>query len=153
MKSSASIGAAACVQHEHDEEHHHWEPTCTKSASALAFDGEVLRHLQAMPDEEWGRLRAFGNDARRFVNHNDVALPHLSREELVERFVSVDGMSIDDVLMPGYKEKAIEIAQIEGRPLFYIHREGVYVMEEKRTGCIPMTRALWVTMPAYPPTW
>lgn len=121
--------------------------------AADAFAAAVLRHLQAMPDAEWARLRAFGNDARRFVNHNDVALPNLTRDELVERFVSVDACSIDDVLVPGYKEKAIRIAEIEGRALFYIQREGVYAMEEKRTGCLPMTRALWVTMPAYPPTW
>lgn len=121
--------------------------------AADVFAAEVLRHLQAMPDAEWARLRAFGNDARRFVNHTDVALPNLTREELVERFVSVDACSIDDVLVPGYKEKAIQIAEIEGRALFYIEREGVYAMEEKRTGCLPMTRALWVTMPAYPPTW
>jgi hypothetical protein len=120
---------------------------------ADVFAAEVLRHLQAMPDAEWARLRALGNDARRFVNHSDVALPNLTREELVERFVSVDACSIEDVLVPGYKEKAIRIAEIEGRALFYVQREGVYVMEEKRTGCLPMTRALWVTMPAYPPTW
>lgn len=123
------------------------------AAAADVFATEVLRHLQAMPDAEWARLRAFGNDARRFVNHNDVALPNLTREELVERFVSVDICSIDDVLVPGYKEKAIQIAEIEGRALFYVQREGVYAMEEKRAGCLPMTRALWVTMPAYPPTW
>lgn len=121
--------------------------------AADLFAAEVLRHLQAMPDAEWARLRALGNDARRFVNHNDVALPDLTREELIEHFVSVDGCSIDDVLVPGYKEKAIRIAEIEGRALFYVQREGVYAMEEKRTGCLPMTRALWVTMPAYPPTW
>ena len=120
---------------------------------ADVFAAEVLRHLRAMPDAEWARLRAFGNDARRLVNHNDVALPNLTREELVERFVSVDACSIEDVLVPGYKEKAIRIAEIEGRALFYVQREGVYAMEEKRTGCLPMTRALWVTMPAYPPAW
>lgn len=121
--------------------------------AADVFAAEVLRHLQAMPDAEWARLRAFGNDARRFVNHNDVALPNLTREELVERFVSVDACSIDDVLVPGYKEKAVQIAEVDGRALFYVQREGVYAMEEKRAGCLPMTRALSVTTPAYPPTW
>lgn len=145
MKSSALIRDTSCV---------HPSGEAPQSADAArAFEVEVLRHLQAMPDAEWARLRAFGNDAHRFVNHNDVALPSLTREELVERFVSVDGCSIDDVLVPGYREKAIQIAQIEGRPVFYVQREGVYVMEEARTGCLPMTRALWVTMPAYPPTW
>ncbi|MFJ1470067.1 hypothetical protein [Massilia orientalis] len=143
MKSSASIGDTSRAH-----------ATCEAqqpAAAAKAFEVEVLRHLQAIPDAEWARLRAFGNDARRFVNHNDVALPSLTREELVERFVSVDGCSIDDVRVLGYKEKAIQIAQIESRPVFYVQREGVYVIEEARTGYLPMTRAVGdhAGLPAY----
>jgi hypothetical protein len=117
-----------------------------------AFNVEVRRHLLAMPDAEWSRLRGFGNSSRRFINSKDVAMPNLTRDELVERFVSLDNCSIDEVLLPEFRAGAIEIAQIEGSPLFYVEGEGIFVMGEDFGG-VPMTRALWVTHPAYPPTW
>lgn len=129
------------------------ETAVTTEHAFNIFDGEVLRHLLAMPDAEWERLRAFGTDEGRFVNHNDIALPHLTRESLVEGFVSIDGISIGEVLGPEYRAKAVEIARVEGRPLYYIEGEGIYVMEVVRESGVPMTRTLWATMPAYPPSW
>jgi hypothetical protein len=148
MKSSNPISSAPSAQRMPHE-----EVEFTSKRLSDAFAAEVLRHLSAMPADEWTRLRTFGNNRSRFVNHDDAAMPDLTRETLVERFVSVDGMSIDDVLVPQYKAKAIEIAQIEGRAVFYVQSEGVYVMEELRGGPVPMTLSLWVTMPAYPPSW
>jgi len=114
-----------------------------------AFASEVRRHLSTMPAGEWERLRAYGNQRHRFVDRKDVPLPALTREELVDHCVSVDACRPDEILNPLYRAAAIEIAQIDGRALFFVEGEGIYLWAQEEN----MTRMLWVTHPAYPPSW
>lgn len=103
----------------------------------------------AMPAEEWERLRCYGNQRHRFVERTAEPIPALTRDELVDHWVSEDGCTVDDVLKGKYRAAAIQIGEIEGRALFYVDREGIYLWAQEET----LTRMLWVTHPAYPPSW
>jgi hypothetical protein len=114
-----------------------------------AFTAQVRQHLATMPVEEWERLRAYGNQRHRFVDRKDEPMPSLTRDELIDHCISVDACTPEEILHPAYRAAAIEIGRIDGRTLFYVTGEGVYLWaQEKR-----MTRMLWVTHPAYPPGW
>lgn len=113
------------------------------------FASEVRRHLGAMPGSEWERLRAYGNQRHRFVDRKDIPLPALTRDELVEHCVSVDACTPDEILSPLYRAAAIEIGRIDGRALSYVEGEGIYLWAQEEN----MTRMLWVTHPAYRPSW
>lgn len=152
MDTFAMNSSTSRLQH-HSDQFKAAAPVESAELALKTFETEVLRHLMAMPEDEWRRLRAFGNNRQRFVNHDDVAMPNLTRETLVKEFFSVDCISIAEVLVPEYRANTIEIAQIERRPLFYVQGEGVYIMEEVGASVVPMTRTLWVTIPAYPPSW
>jgi hypothetical protein len=122
--------------------------TSTNDTNA-AFAAQVRQHLATMPPEEWERLRAFGNQRHRFVDRKDEPMPALTREELVEHCVSVDACTPEEILHPAYRAAALQIGEIEGRALFYVAGEGIFLWAQGER----MTRMLWVTHPAYPPSW
>lgn len=122
--------------------------TSTNDTNA-AFAAQVRQHLATMPPEEWERLRAFGNQRHRFVDRKDEPMPALTREELVKHCVSVDACTPGEILHPAYRAAALKIGEIEGRALFYVAGEGIFLWAQGER----MTRMLWVTHPAYPPSW
>ena len=114
-----------------------------------AFAAQVRDHLSTIPAAEWERLRAYGNQRHRFVDRKHAPLPTLTREELIEHCVSVDACTPEEILNPAYRAAAVEIGKIDGRALFYVDGEGIYLWAQGEK----MTRMLWVTHPAYPPSW
>jgi len=125
------------------------EPQPSTIEAKAAFTTQVRQHLATMPAPEWEHLRADGNQRHRFVSRDDEPMPSLTRDELVDHCVSVDACTPAEILNPVYRAAAIEIGEIHGRALFYVVGEGIYLWEQEER----MTRMLWVTHPAYPPSW
>ena len=114
-----------------------------------AFAAVVRRHLATMPADEWERLRAFGSQRHRFVERKSEPMPELTRDQLVDHCISVDACPLEDILNPVFRAAAIEIGTIDGREILYVAGEGIYLWPESGV----TTRMLWVTHPAYPPSW
>lgn len=113
------------------------------------FAAEVRRHLGTMPADEWERLRAFGNQRHRFVDRKAEPMPDLTRDQLIDHCISVDACPLADIMIPAFRTAAIEIGTIDGREILYVAGQGIYLWPESES----MTRMLWVTHPAYPPSW
>ena len=116
-----------------------------------AFKGMVLDHItNSMPAAEWDRLRTIATNRQRCVDpsFNESAS---SPGALLDAALSEDSISVDEVLIPSLKSKAIEIGQMEGQPLFYINGEGIYVWGPQPSQ--GLTLSFWATYPAYPPSW
>lgn len=126
---------------------HEWRAAPGEARSVFA--AEVRRHLTTMPAEEWERLRAYGSQRHRFVDRKADPMHELTRDQLVDHCVSVDACPLADILNPAFRAAAIEVGKIDGRDILYVAGEGIYLWAESEF----MTRMLWVTHPAYPPSW
>jgi hypothetical protein len=119
----------------------------------VPFKSVVLQHIRnSLPAAEWSRLRALADDERRrCVDRSFQIDADASPAALLDVALSTDSISVDKTLVPVFKVKAVEIGQIEGRPVHYIHGEGIYLWGlEPAKG---FTLSFWVTFPAYPPSW
>jgi hypothetical protein len=116
------------------------------------FKAAVLKHVQESLDvNEWARLRSMAANCSRFVNDNDTADLDATPEKLFDVASSVDGISVEQALIPSFKEKATRIEQIEGQPMYYVEGQGIYLWGlEPANG---LTLMFWATHPAYPPNW
>lgn len=116
------------------------------------FKTSVLKHLKGVLDaEEWAQLRALAANRSRFIHRCNQADLDASPESLVNDAIFEDAVSVQDFLVPAFRSKAVEIDQLEGRPVYYIAGQGFYLW-----GLDPVlgnTLTLWVTYPAYPPGW
>ncbi len=115
------------------------------------FKDVVLKHLHSMPSDEWQRLRAYAANHAGNIHHKDIADLSMTPESLFDVALSEDGISVDDVLSPGFRLQAVEIGEIEGQPVRYITGQGIYLW-----GLNPKHRlslSFWITHPAYPPNW
>lgn len=119
------------------------------NSARSAFSAEVLRHLATIPANEWERLRAYGDQRHRFVDRRAEPMPELTRDQLVDHCVSVDACPLTDILNAAFRAAAIEIGKIDEREILYVAGEGIYLWPESEV----TTRMLWVTYPAYPPSW
>lgn len=116
------------------------------------FKEVVLPHLSALPPDEWKRLRAFAANRSRHVNPKlDVADLEATPQKLVDDALSEDSISVDQFLETSFRAKATEIGSIKGQPVYYVNGQGIYLWGlEPKQG---FTLAVWVTHPAYPPSW
>lgn len=112
------------------------------------FKAVVLPHLNALPAEEWRRLRAVGVDRSRYVGGISPLTEPDCPETLLEEALYEDGWSFNHALA-GFEENAREIGVVEGRPVIYIVGCGIYLWAPHPIDGPTMT--LWITHPAYPP--
>lgn len=116
------------------------------------FKAVVLQHIRtSLAATEWARFRALAADRRRYVDRNFAVDADASPAELLDSALCEDSISVDEILIPLFKAKAVEIGQIEGQPVRYISGEGIYLW-----GLDPakgFTLSFWATFPAYPPGW
>jgi hypothetical protein len=111
----------------------------------------VLQHInETLGQQEWDRLRSFARNERRHAIRGQAVDLSMSPDTLVQAAVSKDAMTIDEVLTP-FKAKAVVVGVVAGKPLFYVAGEGIYVCESTE---MPGTvLSVWLTHPAYPPSW
>lgn len=116
------------------------------------FKAAVCEHIrQTLLSSTWEWFRDLAKDRSRFVDPNDTSELDVSPEVLVDIALSEDSISVQETLVPGFKEKAVEIERIDGQPLYYVEGQGIYVWG-KQPDSSP-TLMLWLTHPAYPPAW
>lgn len=104
--------------------------------TVAAFKQIVHAHLVTLDSAEFEQLRRYAEG------------PALSCSELIACAVASSGMSVNDVL----GEQAgtpTTIAMLDDAPVYYL--DGFYLWG--RTPDSLPTLDMWVTWPAYPPTW
>lgn len=105
-------------------------------STVAAFKQAVHTHLVTLDSAEFERLRSYAKG------------PALSRSSLIDCAVVSSGMSIKDVLNK-HSGTPPAIAMLEGAPVYYL--DGFYLWG-RTTDSLP-TLDLWVSWPAYPPSW
>lgn len=115
------------------------------------FKAAVLKHIAEKLDAvEWVRLRSMAANKKRWMpgigNTFDATA---SAATLVEKWTREDSASIWAVMQKG--RTPIEIGLIDGYPIYYIERKGIYVFGEQIYSS--PTLSFWVTHPAWPPGW
>lgn len=116
------------------------------------FKAMVLKHIRAsMPAVEWARLRTLASDRKNWVDRSFKFDPEASAAVLLDAALCEDSISVDETLVPAFRQRAVEIGQIGGQPVFYVAGAGIYLW-----GLDPangFTLSFWATYPAYPPGW
>lgn len=115
------------------------------------FKAVVLKHLHALPKDEWRRLRAFAANRSRLGHRQEVGDLTATPKQLIEAGVSEDSISADETLISAFRTQAIEIGTVKGQPVHYVTGQGIYLwgLEPKRGPSL----SFWITYPAYPPAW
>lgn len=120
-------------------------------ANSAAFKSIVLAHMNALPADEWKRLRELALDKSRNSCGTDETRALATREEIVASATSQAGISVDEILIPKFRANAQEIGSLDGQPVFYVNGAGIYFWGPNPTS--RSTLNLWLTYPAYPPGW
>ena len=107
-----------------------------ETATIEAFKQVVHTHLVTLDSAEYERLRSCAEG------------PTLTCSELIARAVASSGMSVNDVLGEQAGTPTV-VAMLEDAPVYYLN--GFYLWG--RTQDSLPTLDMWVTWPAYPPTW
>lgn len=115
------------------------------------FKAAVLGHMHALAPQEWARLRSLAENPKRWVWREKSPSLNATPEALVDKALSEDCISVQETLVPGFKEAATPIANIAGQPVYYVDGQGIYLWGlEPDNGS---TLVVWATHPAYPPSW
>jgi hypothetical protein len=114
------------------------------------FKAVVLKHLTSLPPVEWERLRSLSVDKSRYADSNHVGDPAATPGALVDAATSTDFISVNDVIKP-WPLKAAPIDVIADQPVYYVDGEGIYVWGLDQQDSLSLQ--VWVTHPAYPPSW
>ena len=104
--------------------------------TVAAFKQIVHAHLVTLGSAEFERLRSYAEG------------PALTFSELIACAVASSGMSVNDVLGE-HAGTPMAIAMLDDAPVYYLN--GFYLWG--RTQDSLPTLDMWVTWPAYPPTW
>jgi hypothetical protein len=122
------------------------------SAEESAFRQLVLEHIQnALPSEEWARFREMSLQTRHSCDPLFDAKMGETPQALVDNATSEDGISLHEIVRPGWLKKSITIGAIQGAPVLYVQGHGVYAWSASPAQA--PTLVLWLTHPAYPPGW
>lgn len=124
-----------------------------------SFKKIVTAHMEQLPAGEWRRLRSMCN-LRKPPAASDSA-PNLSPKELTDVAFCEDGMKISELLTPprGSSGSSVstasdwsadQIGMIEGAPVYYIAKPGIYAYGPEGA---PTILSIWITHPSYPPGW
>lgn len=114
------------------------------------FKAAVLKHIkETLGTDEWARLRSMATNTRRHVPGMIHADLYFSAQALVDEWVTEDGISVQETLVPGFKP--VQIDQIEGQPVYYVEGRGIYLWGQQPDS--NLTLSFWITQPAYPPGW
>lgn len=114
------------------------------------FKAVVLEHmLTDMPHDEWTRLRSFAEQRQNYVSPSFVADLGATPKELIEAALSEDSISLNEMLVPKFRENAVEVGRIDDCPVMYVKGRGIYAWSNDPKDGFTLT--VWVTHPAYPP--
>jgi hypothetical protein len=115
------------------------------------FKEIVLRHIASLGPGEWDRLRELSRNRGHCVDAGFTLPASATAEDVVHAAVSEDSICVDEVLVPAFKRRAVELDRIEGQPVYYVSGTGMYVWgKSPSTG---FSLSFWATYPAYPPGW
>lgn len=117
------------------------------------FKALILKHVNdVLPKEEWVWLHERALDQLAGVMPYPEVDPDATPEQLINENVCEDGSVPVDSLVPMFNQHGVtEIGLIEGKPVLYLERTGIYLWDPK----IPTGHYLsfWISFPAYPPGW
>jgi hypothetical protein len=88
---------------------------------------------------------------RRSIPWWDDPLLQVDIPELIDQATTTDGLSLDELMIPKFEAKAVEIGRIDDQPVWYIAGQGIYAWSLDRQFCL--TLGFWATHPSYPPGW
>lgn len=118
-----------------------------------AFAAIVLAHLKEhMPAPEWAYLRKHATESSPLSPEKarrDQSLIE-TPEQLVTVALAEDGLSMKE-LMNAFGKFSVEIARLEGVPVYYFNLKGIYAWSPAPSDVSMLS--VWVTHPAYPPGW
>lgn len=116
------------------------------------FKAAVLAHItDKLPVSEWERFRAIAADPERARVRGLPPVPNATPAELVDAAVSQDGVTLDVALPRAFNSMVSVAASGDGWTIYYVTGEGIYVWapyEERE-----QVMSVWLTHPAYPPSW
>lgn len=115
------------------------------------FQALVLKHIKTdLPAADWAAFRALGESGNRLLHPSLASETHQTPESLTTDCFE-DGISVSHLSTPDYKDSFKEIGRIQGQPVWYIEKVGVYAwgLTPDSYPCL----SIWATYPAYPPGW
>jgi hypothetical protein len=118
----------------------------------VPFKAVVLAHInKALGEKEWVRLRALASNRSRTISRTLVADPMATPSALLDCNIVEEGLSMEEMLIPLFKQSAVKIAVLERQPVYYVSGCGIYAWSPQPRN--PWCLSFWVTFPAYPPGW
>ena len=114
------------------------------------FKRAALDYIRtALGMQEWIRLRGLACQVK--TPPLDGIPPDRYTPETIIQQTESSSLSVEQTLIPTFKEKAEVIGRIEGEPMYYVHGAGFFVWGPKPDS--DFTLNLWLTWPAYPQGW
>lgn len=116
------------------------------------FKALVLKHVnEELPQEEWIWLRERALDQMAGVMPYPSVDPTETAEKLINNNVCEDNGESSDQIISGLRADVTEIGFIDGRPVRYLERTGIYMWDIPPEGSFSLS--FWISFPAYPPGW
>lgn len=116
------------------------------------FKSAVLAHIAGvLPASEWDRLRAIAVDPARSRVQGLESLPQATPAELVSAALSFDDMTLSEALPKPFTPFVSVVASGATWTVYYVSGEGIYVWAPHLESEPVMS--VWLTHPAYPPSW
>lgn len=120
------------------------------------FKALIRKHVaEVLPEEEWIWLRERALDQMAGVMPYPAVDPTESPEQLIDKNVCEDNGESSDEIIAGLGVDVTEIGFIDGHPVRYLERTGIYMWDiPPESGTTPsFSLSFWISFPAYPPGW
>jgi hypothetical protein len=115
------------------------------------FKAAVLAHIvDVLPVSQWDRFRAIAADPASGKVQGPALIPLATPADLVSAALSQDDLTLAESLPKPYRPLVEEIGAVAGMPVFYVSGEGVYLWSADEKSDV---LSIWLTHPAYPPSW
>lgn len=115
------------------------------------FRDSVLAHItDTLSTSEWDRFRVIAADPASAKIQGLQPLAHAAPAELVAAAMSQDDLTLDESIPPPYRPLVEVVASVAGMPVYYVAGEGVYLWAADSSSDV---LSVWLTHPAYPPSW
>ena len=116
------------------------------------FKALVRQHVtEVLPEEEWIWLRERALDQMAGVMPYPSVDPTETPEQLIDKNVCEDSGESSDEIIAGLRADVTEIGCIDGHPVRYLDRTGIYMWYIPQN--LSLSLSFWISFPAYPPGW
>ena len=120
------------------------------------FKALIRKHVaEVLPEEEWIWLRERASDQIAGVMPRPLVDPTETPEQLIDNNICEDSGESTDQIIAGLCLRATEIGFIDGRPVRYLERTGIYMWDipAETDSDASSSLSFWISYPSNPPGW